>query len=123
MRTCNEVSSDGGTTTGTRTCSRWSKTCFALRNFLKDASQAPYYITIFIVHHLKNEAFFKEVCKKTSELYKEYSEAQLTRKEIQYLEDRYHSTEKLILERMDNIRRESEERSKGERCLRRRKSN
>lgn len=71
-----------------------------LLNYLYEKDK--YYITIFIVHHLKNEIFFKEVCKKTTELYKEYDEAQLTKEELLYLEEKYTSTEKVILERTDN---------------------
>ncbi len=70
-----------------------------LLNYLYDKDK--YYVVIFIVHHLKNESFFREVCKKTAELYKDFDAAQLTKKELQHLEGKYKSTEKLILERID----------------------
>lgn len=61
-----------------------------------------YYISIFVIHHLKDESFFNEICSRADKLYKKYPEAKLTSDEFALLEDEYSSSETFIIDSIDN---------------------
>ncbi len=61
-----------------------------------------YYISIFVVHHLKNETFFNEICTRADKLYNDYPEAKLTADEFALLEDSYSNSETFIIDSIDN---------------------
>ena len=60
-----------------------------------------YFISIFIVHHLKEEDFFDDICNKTAKLYSNCSEAKLTKEEVLYIEDGYKQLEELVIANID----------------------
>lgn len=77
-----------------------------------------YYISIFIVHHLKDKSYFSEICNRADKLYKEYPVAKLTDEEFVLLEEEYTSSERLIIDSIDNSKanrlKEARERDKYE---------
>lgn len=82
-----------------------------------------YYISIFIVHHLKDKSYFSEICNRADKLYKDYPIAKLTDEEFVLLEEEYTNSERLIIDSIDNSKanrlaearaRDKYEESKGE---------
>ena len=61
-----------------------------------------YYISIFIVHHLKDKSYFSEICNRAEKLFNEYPVAKLTNEEFVLLEEEYTNSERLIIDSIDN---------------------
>lgn len=61
-----------------------------------------YYISIFIVHHLKDKTYFSEICDRAEKLFNEYPVAKLTNEEFILLEEEYTDSERLIIDSIDN---------------------
>lgn len=61
-----------------------------------------YYISIFIVHHLKDKTYFSEICDRAEKLFNEYPVAKLTNEEFVLLEEEYTDSERLIIDSIDN---------------------
>ena len=61
-----------------------------------------YYISVFIIHHLKNESYFNEICSIADILYRDYSEAKLTKDEFAKLDEEYYQSENIIINNTDN---------------------